>query len=293
MSTKESFHLMPSSSAHFDDDDRDLLSLAGTDSDEDQLPTGDYDIIESISEDVVLPSIEMRDLVDKDTMQEDLSVNLPMQDDTTTPPRAATCIVVKTEPAFSSPLALRKRNQPSIIAELLPNLQENEGSMQDDLANSISMPLPCNTDNTSSKISNTTSGHQIAQPNTHSTSLRRSQSLDLINTSADELLPSPLTPTTPCLKRRHESSTPRTALPSASYQTPKARDIDGSSGNGTKSTSRANRKAFYKQIKKEWTRKGTPIKESVGKKKSNLGALKMRKRKWVGDEDGSEDELAM
>jgi hypothetical protein len=71
------------------------------------------------------------------------------------------------------------------------------------------------------------------------------------------------------------------------------RDIDGSSDNGTKSTSRANRKAFHKSIKREWTRKVTPMKKSVEKKRSNSRALETRKRKWVGDEDGSEDELAM
>jgi hypothetical protein len=291
-SAKESVQQMPSSSAHFDDDDRDLLSLAGDDSDED-LPMigndGNDDTLVDVSEDVILPSIETRDLVDESTMQEDLLVELPTQDSVETPTRQSSCITVKAEPAFSSPTTLRQRKQSTPLAETIPDSQENEDDTQDEHIE----PSPNNTDNRPSRIAEPTTAQQTTQRNTCTTSSLRTTSLDLIDTSAkDELLPSPPNPTTPSRKRNHESTTPATTSLATSYQTPKVRDIDGSSDKGSKSTSKADRKAFHKRIKREWTRKGTPAKESAAKKK-NLGGLEVRKRRWVDvDGEGSADELA-
>jgi hypothetical protein len=292
-STKESVQQMPSSSAHFDDDDRDLLSLAGDDSDED-LPMisndGNDNTPLDVSEDVILPSIEARDLVDESTMQEDLLVELPTQDSVETPTRQSSCITVKAEPAFSSPTTLRQRKQSTPLAETIPDSQGHGDDTQDEHI----VTSPNNTDYRPSRISEPTTAQQTNQRNTCTTSSLRSASLDLIDTSAkDELLLSPPTPTTPSRKHNHESTTPATTSLAPSYQTPKVRDIDGSSDKGSKSTSKADRKAFHKRIKREWTRKGTPAKESAAKRKC-LGGLEVRKRRWVDvDGEGSADELAV
>ncbi|KAH6879275.1 hypothetical protein BKA58DRAFT_378977 [Alternaria rosae] len=290
-STEDGVQNLPSSSTHFDDDDRDLLSLAGDDSDEDQLPMNhnDDDTLVDVPEDVVLPSIETRDLINEDTLQSDLLADLPTQDDIATPVRESSCIAIKAEPAFSSPTTLRTRKHATPPAEVIPDLQEAEDELQDDLT----LSSPHNIDNKSLGTVKHATVEQANQQNTHTTSQRKSPSLDLIGTSTeDELLPSPPNPTTPSLKRTHEPATPRTAVPFTTYQTPKIRNTDGSSDKGSKSTSKADRKAFHKRIKREWTRKGTPAKESAVKRKS-LGGLEVRKRRWVDvDGDGSEDELA-
>ncbi|KAI4611119.1 hypothetical protein J4E83_008062 [Alternaria metachromatica] len=280
---------LQSSSTHFDDDDRDLLSLAGDDYDEEQLPMNDddNDTLVDVSGDVVLPSIETRDLIDEDTLQSDLLADLPTQDDIATPVRESSCIAIKAEPAFSSPTTLRIRKHATPLAEVIPDSQQTDDELQNDLT-SHNMDI---------RLSETIKPDTIQIPNqqnTHTTSHRKSPSLDLIGTSADdELLPSPPNPTTPSLNRIHEPATPGTAFISTTYQTPKVRDLhDGSSDKGSKSTSKADRKAFHKRIKREWTRKSTPAKESAAKRKS-LGGLEVRKRRWVDvDGEGSEDELA-
>ncbi|KAI4917564.1 uncharacterized protein J4E92_008958 [Alternaria infectoria] len=290
-STEDGVQNLRSSSTHYDDDERDLLSLAGDDSDEDQLPVNhdDDDALLDTSGDVILPSIETRDLIDEDTLQSDLLADLPTQDDIATPVRESSCIAIKAEPAFSSPTTLRVRKHATPLAEVIPDSQDTEEVLPDDLA----QPFPQTIDNKSSGIFNPATVQQQNQQNTHVNSRRKSPSLDLIGTSADdELLPSPPNPTTPSLNRAHEPATPQTAIPFTTYQTPKVRNADGSSDKGSKSTSKADRKAFHKRIKREWTRKGTPAKDSAAKRRS-LGGLEVRKRRWVDvDGDGSEDELA-
>ncbi|KAI4708820.1 hypothetical protein J4E89_006221 [Alternaria sp. Ai002NY15] len=281
-STEDAVEELRSSSTHFDDDDRDLLSLAGDDSDEEQLPMNvdDDDTLVDVSGDVVLPSIETRDLIDEDTLQSDLLADLPTQDDIATPVRESSCIAIKAEPAFSSPTTLRIRKHATPLAEVIPDSQQTEDDLQTDLV----LPSHHNIEKKSSGI---------AKQNKHTTPHRKSPSLDLIGTTTeDELLPSPPNPTTPSLNRAHKPATPRTAVPFNTYQTPKIRNADGSSDKDSKSTSKADRKAFHKRIKREWTRKGTPAKESAAKRKS-LGVLEVRKRRWVDvDGEGSEDELA-
>ena len=290
-STEDGIPDLRSSSTHYDDDERDLLSLAGDDSDGDQLPINhdDDDTLVDVSGDVILPSIETRDLIDEDTLQSDLLADLPTQDDVATPVRESSCIAIKAEPAFSSPTTLRVRKHATPPAEVIPDSQETENGSQDDLA----LPFPQTIDNEYSGITKPDAVQPKDQPNTHITSHQKSPSLDLIGASTeDELLPSPPNPTTPSLNRNHDPATPRTAVPSTTYQTPKIRNADGSSDKGSKSTSKADRKAFHKQIKREWTRKGTPAKESAAKRRS-LGGLEVRKRRWVDvDGEGSEDELA-
>jgi hypothetical protein len=304
--TEESGQDMLSSSTHYDDDDRDLLSLAGSDPDEDQPSAGDDDTIEVASRHVILPSIETRDLVNQDTILEHLPATPQTEDFILTPTRASS-IAIKSEPAFSSPTALLKRKQSPPIAEVIPNSQQNEDDIQDDFSNIIVAPY---------ESAESAAHYEYQQQSTHATAHRRSPSLSLIDTSTgDELLPFPSSatyPTTPSLKRARvsesETNTPPSISLSASrsYQTPKARDMDGSSETGTiKSTSKTGRKAFLKRVKREWTRRATPAKEkeSVGKsggKRMSLGGglgglepgKEERKRKWV-DYDDSEDELTI
>ncbi|KAI4685432.1 uncharacterized protein J4E84_006160 [Alternaria hordeiaustralica] len=287
-STEDGVQNLRSSSTHYDDDDRDLLSLAGNDSDEDQLPVNhdDDNTLLDTSGDVILPSIETRDLIDEDTLQSDLLVDLPTQDDIATPVRESSCIAIKAEPAFSSPTTLRTRKHATPLAEVIPDSQETEDELQNDH----------NPHNMNIRLSETIKPDTIQLPNpqnTHISSHRKSPSLDLIGTTTeDELLPSPPNPTTPSLNCAHEPVTPRTAVPFTTYRTPKVRNDDGSSDKGSKSTSKADRKAFHKRIKREWTRKGTPAKDSAAKRRC-LGGLEVRKRRWVDvDGEGSEDELA-
>ncbi|KAB2106885.1 hypothetical protein AG0111_0g4783 [Alternaria gaisen] len=297
-----------SSISHYDDDELDLLSLVGSDPDEDHLPPGgdDTTAVAVASQDVILPSIETRDLVDEeDTMlEEDLpstpqtqdfvmtptraSVDLLTQDTVMTPTRASSA-TVKTEP-LSSPTTLVKRKRSPLSAEMIPDSQDNKDGAQED-SNNV-------TDASQEPVEpvRTSLHHPSNQQSTH-TALVSSRDASLDLTGDDELLPSPADPTTPSLKREHDAITTPML-----FRTPKPRDVDGSSETGTtKSTSKAHRKSFLKQVKREWTRKGTPAKENaIGKSAGRrslggaLGNLDARKRKWMDDgDDGSEDELTI
>ncbi|CAN9342877.1 unnamed protein product [Alternaria sp. RS040] len=295
-----------SSISHYDDDELDLLSLAGSDPDEDHLPPGGDNTTAVASQDVILPSIETRDLVDEeDTMLEEnlpstpqtqdfvmtptrASVDLLTQDTVMTPTRASSA-TVKTEP-LSSPTTLVKRKRSPPFAKMSNDSQDNKYGAQEDSSNVIvasqepAEPVstfPCYPSN---------------QQSTH-TALVSGRDASLDPAGDDELLPSPADPTTPSLKRKHDAiATPML------FRTPKPRDVDGNSETGTtKSTSKAHRRSFLKQVKREWTRKGTPAKENATGKSAGrrslggaLGNLDARKRKWMDDgDDGSEDELTI
>ena len=297
-----------SSISHYDDDELDLLSLAGSDPDEDHLPPGGDDTTAVVvaSQDVILPSIETRDLVDEeDTMlEEDLpstpqtqdfnmtptraSVDLLTQDTVMTPARASSA-TVKTEP-LSSPTTLVKRKRSPLFAKMIPDSQDNKDGAQEDSSN-----VTVASQESAEPVS-TTLRYPSNQQSTH-TALVSSRDASLDLTGHDELLPSPADPTTPSLKRKRDAITTPML-----FRTPKPRDVDGNSETGaTKSTSKAQRKSFLKQVKREWTRKGTPAKENVVGKSAGrrslggaLGNLDARKRKWMDDEDdGSEDELTI
>jgi hypothetical protein len=297
-----------SSISHYDDDELDLLSLAGSDPDEDHLPPGGDDTTAVVvaSQDVILPSIETRDLIDEeDTMLEEnlpstpqtqdfvmtptrASVDLLTQDTVMTPTRASSA-TVKTEP-LSSPTTLVKRKRSPLFAEMTLDSQDNKDGAQEDSSNvTVASQEPA-------KPVSTSLHYPSKQQSTH-TALVSSRDASLDLTGDDELLSPPADPTTPSLKRKHDAITTPIL-----FRTPKPRDVDGSSETGTtKSTSKAHRKSFLKQVKREWTRKGTPAKEnttgqSAGRRSLGgaLGNLDARKRKWMDDgDDGSEDELTI
>jgi hypothetical protein len=173
---------------------------------------------------------------------------------------------------------------------MIPDSQDNKDDAQEDSSNvTVASQEPAEPVRTSL--------HQPSnQQNTHTPLISsRDASLDL--TDDDELRPPPADPTTPSFKRKHDAIT----MPML-FRTPKPRNVDSSSETGTtKSTSKAHRKSFLKQVKREWTRKGTPAKETVVGKSAGrrslggaLGNLDARKRKWMDDgDDGSEDELTI
>ncbi|RYN86511.1 hypothetical protein AA0119_g12812 [Alternaria tenuissima] len=308
VSTEENKQERLSSISHYDDDELDLLSLAGSDPDEDHPPPAgdDTTAVAVASQDVILPSIETRDLVDEeDTMlEEDLpstpqtqdfvmtptraSVDLLTQDTVMTPTRASSA-TVKTEP-LSSPTTLGKRKRSPPYAKMIPDSQDNKDGAQEDSSNvTVASQEPVEPVSTSLH-------YPSNQQSTH-TALVSSRDASLDLTGDDELLPPPADPTTPSLKCKHDAIT----MPML-FRTPKPRDVDGNSETGTtKSTSKAHRKSFLKQVKREWTRKGTPAKENVVGKSAGrrslggaLGNLDARKRKWMDDgDDGSEDELTI
>ncbi|KAL1794602.1 hypothetical protein ACET3X_006418 [Alternaria dauci] len=311
-STQESVQHTLSSITHYDDDDLDLLSLAGSDPDDDHLPTcdDDDDTITVASQDVILPSIETGELVDGEdtTLEEDLpstpqtqdfvmtptraSVDLLTQDTVITPTRASS-VTVKTEP-LSSPTTLVKRKRSPPLAETLSNPQDTQDDSDDWIIVSHEPANPV-----------TTSPHHVStQQNTHIALVSsRDTSLDLItgddDVDEDELNTFLANPTTPSSLKRKRDTIATPVLP----RTPNPGDVDGSSDpRTTKSTAKANRKSFLKQVKREWTRKGTPVKESAIASSANrrkrrrlsgaiVGSSGARKRKWV--DEGSEDELTM
>jgi hypothetical protein len=247
-------------SAHFDDDERELLSLAGDDVDDEHLPIPDDEAPLDLSLDDVIPSIETRDLFEEDELYEDS----PMRDATLTPVQP-----IKPEPTQPS---TQKRRRLSLDFGVIPDSDEEDDSDAE----------PTNTTGVSFirticqkpfKNAMNLARHQANPRNTH-THKRKSASLDLVGD--DEL-------TTPHIKR--ETSTPPASF--FSFETPKPipRHL-GFGSSGSKSTSKVNRKTYLKQVKQSWTRGATPA------KRKSMGSLLVRKRAWSGG-DGSEDELAL
>ncbi|RMZ66731.1 hypothetical protein GMOD_00002094 [Pyrenophora seminiperda CCB06] len=267
-----------SSSVHFDDDERDLLSLVGDDLAEDQLLIrGDEDTPDPVPEDVVIPSIETRDFIDEDKLQQDLLDSLPMRDATLTPTLAVP-VKVKKEPLTSSPISTRRSDKAPINFGV-----QSESEIEDDVNGSAKMDAIICTEPFQSAKS--IARHQQKPRATHNVARGKSSSIDLVN---DE---NPSTPVTPQVKR--ETSTPPTNFPSA-LQTPRAQPQRplGLECSGSKSTSKVDRKTYLKQIKQSWARKNSPAPKSVAKRKS-FSSLGARKRAWVEDRDDDVDELAM
>jgi hypothetical protein len=266
-----------SSSAHFDDEERELLSLAGADEVEEQLPLLHDEELLDLSPDKVIPSIEMRDHIDEDTLQQSLLEELSMRGSTVTPARPAP-VHVKTEPVPSPSSSTQKRKRLSLNVKVVPDSDaEDEDQVGPDI------PFVCTICYKPFKNAKSLTRHQDNPRNMHNAALRKSTSLDLVG-GADELQDD-VASTAPHIKR--ETSTPPRNVFSA-FQTPKA--ASRHLGLDSKSTSKVDRKTYLKQVKQSWTRGATSVK-SVAKRKS-MGSLVSRKRVWTGDE-ASEDELAM
>lgn len=137
----------------------------------------------------------------------------------------------------------------------------------------------------------------VAQPHPKEIHIRASSPLPTLN-QADELHTQ--VPTTPLVTIKREPldghddhddplsdllNTPTFKTPTSAPQ----RTVAGMHSSGAKSTGKMSRSA-YNQVKRSWARRGTP----VARKRQSLGKVEVsRKRFWDDVGDGSEDELAM
>jgi hypothetical protein len=322
-----------SSSVYFDDDERELLSLAGSDVEEDHHLPEDEDITDPTSEDSIIPSIEMSGFIDEDQLQQDLLESLPMRDAIITPTRQAS-VQVKTEPTSPSPIITQHEDTLTRRFETIPDSDMNDSDMNDSDMNDSDMnddtmqqidtasPLLCPICNRSFKTPQTLARHQANPRNTHTHPApprTRSISLNLIADAAandnnddnddddDDLLLLPPPPTTP-LQIKREPSTSSASFFVSTMHTPKpaassSYRASSSRVSGLLSASKIDRRAHVKQLKQCWkgaAAAATPSTPgSIGKakakaKRMSLGGLEQRKRAWV-DEEGSEewDELCL
>ncbi|KAH7408246.1 hypothetical protein DE146DRAFT_645684 [Phaeosphaeria sp. MPI-PUGE-AT-0046c] len=252
VSTKE--HVF-SSSTHFDDDERDLLSLAGDDLANEQLQceSAAEDAFFPDTDEIVLPSVEMTGFADEDALQQGLLEGSPPEEAST-----MTTIKIKEEPTFSSPITKRKRRRMNLPCQAIPD-SESEANSQDDKYD-----------------------YEINANTAHSRPRPDSPDLDLIGD--DEL--QACTPTTRTIKRELSTPPPTSFLLSTPAPQPHLnKDLSSS---GVKSASGLSRKAYLKKIKQSWTKTSTPAGKTVANRRSFH--TEPRKRTWtvVGD---SEDEL--
>ncbi|KAI8940012.1 hypothetical protein NX059_003734 [Plenodomus lindquistii] len=242
-----------SSLSHYDEDELELLSIAGDGRSD--TPTISND--DELHEDVILPSIELSlEYTVEDAIQQDLLQKSPTVD----PPSAV-------ERNIPSATAKTKRQRSSFDQQksIVPN---SEAEAKDILEHKSAIV--------------TSASHPIKPPKPQNA--RRSTSIDLVG-DEDELL----APITPRIKR--ESSTPLPLSFLCTTPAPKPRA--GLPSSDAKSTPKVSQKTFRKQIKQSWTKMGTPGPKSTGKSLVKRKSFPMlnRKRAWDGDE--SEDELAM
>ncbi|KAJ4345274.1 uncharacterized protein N0V89_011404 [Didymosphaeria variabile] len=134
----------------------------------------------------------------------------------------------------------------------------------------------------------------MTQPHPKEIHVRASSPLPTLD-QADELHTQ--TPTTPLVAIKREplddhDDPPINLLTTPTFKTPTSapqRTAAGVHSSGAKSTGKMSRSA-YNQVKRSWARKGTP----VARKRQSLGKVEVaRKRFWDDVGDGSEDELAM
>ncbi|CAO2656893.1 Nn.00g056960.m01.CDS01 [Neocucurbitaria sp. VM-36] len=280
-----------SSNAYFDDDERELLSLAGADTDEEDLPIakGDEETIDATQEDTILPSVEMTEFIDEDTLQQGLLEDLPTEDAVPVI-SAAVLDAVKTEPMLSSPSSKRKRKTMPISFQAMPDSEDENEAELSDVDRSSAMTAGgtflCDICQKTYKSAKNLEKHQANPRGTHDTLRPNSGSIDLIGD--DEIQ----APRTPYIKR--EGSTPPAAsfvLSTPASQTPKSLPQHlGVHSSGSQSTPKLDRKTFLKQIKQSWAKKSTPTSNAVAKRRS-FHTLST-KRAWPGDAE-SEDELAI
>ena len=278
---KEGNYNILSPSVHFDDDELDLLSLAGDDLAEDQpFMLGDEDAPDPVPEDVIIPSIETRDLVDEDKLQQDLLDSLPMRDTTITPALPVP-VKVKKEPVASSPTSTRKPEKAPINCDVGPcsEAEDDEG----DFAKTDPTILTATNETYACHEPCMSLDRCEQRPRaTHNVARGKSSSVELANDANFS------TPASPRIKR--ETSTPPANFLSTLQTTEsQPQRLVGLDSPGSKSTSKVDRKTYLKQIKQSWTRKTSPVSKSVAKRKS-VPSLQARKRAWVDDDV---DELTM
>ena len=249
-----------SSSADFDDDERELLSLVGFDADSEQHhvnddAVNDYETTSLAPEDIILPSVEMEEFTDQVILPEKPLEISPVEE-------AIPCANrIKAGPSVSMPTSERAQ-------KFKPTSFQTEPDSKDE--NDID--IDC-----SEKAAHK---HQTTQR-------QQSGSIDLVGD--DEIQAA----TIPYIKREFSTPPPTTFLFSTpAIHTPTSFPQRSSApSSDSKSTSKAGRKAFLKQVKQSWTKKSasTSGRKTLAKRKS-FPSVPM-KRAWIQHPE-SEDELA-
>ncbi|KAJ4382840.1 hypothetical protein N0V86_002065 [Didymella sp. IMI 355093] len=241
------------SSSHFDDDELELLSLAGADI-SDVLPrhTSQYADDTYPTPDEPLPSIEDEEFRNEDELQRELQDELQRE-------------MLKLE---DSPTPAP--TQPKILPSTIPETQES--------VLGVSTPSQKQAANTQSKSN--------SKPiPTYRAASDASDDLDLIGTN-DE-------PTTPHIHIKQEPLSPQATRILCSSPAPKTPwTVPQSSGSVAKSTSKLDRRAYLKEVKQGWAKaKGKKSSSQKRRSLNVLPAATSRPRLGV-DLGDSEDELA-
>ncbi|KAH8732924.1 hypothetical protein GQ44DRAFT_696672 [Phaeosphaeriaceae sp. PMI808] len=261
-----------SSSAHFDDDERELLSLAGTDLDEERSVVGieEDETFFPHADEVILPSVELPGFVDEDMLQQGLLEDSPT-DENPDAIETLTTVRIKKE-SMLSPSTKRKWKQDTILYETMAKSDTEADDVEND---------GCNI---GFQNEEDMQEHRLNSQSSHERPRTRSASIDLIG--HDELQ-APME-STAHIKREFSTPPPTSFL--FSTPAPQLRSDALPSSSSLGSASRLGRKAYLKQVKQSWTKKST----MTPKESSKMGNIRIipRKRAWVDDEE-SGDELAM
>jgi hypothetical protein len=254
-----------SSSAHFDADECDLLSLPGADLNEEQHSFEDEEeeTFFPDADETILPSVELTAFIDEDTLQQGLLEGSPMEG-----MDIETTQTIKVEASFPSPTNKRKQTRTALAEQALLSSDTDAEDCE----------------HISSKADLQQDQRQDSQHSIHDERRSPSASIDLVG---DDELQAPA-PTTPYIKREFSTPPPTGFL----FSTPVAqsRSHPEISSSAVKSASGLSRKAYLKQIKQSWTKRSTPAPKTVSKRRS-FQTVPM-KRAWV-DDDESADELGL
>ncbi len=246
-----------SSIAHFNEDERDLLSLAGTETDSEQHQAGeeDEDGIPPALEDVVLPSVEMEESTDEATAQKDQFEGSP------TVERTPVTTTIKTEPSSSLPSSKQTRKFKPIGF-----VADSESESEDDI--DVNFP-------------------ETADDADQTPTRQSSVSVDPVSEDDSEI-------TSFSLAKRELSTPPSTKF---LFSTPALQTSSSFTqhcsihSSGSKSTTRLDRRAFLKQVKQSWTKNSGSGSKVLAKRKS-FPSMPIMQRARIDGGAESEDELA-
>jgi hypothetical protein len=274
----------PSSSAHFDEDERDLLSLAGVELDDEhsQVDNVEEEAFFPDADEIILPSVEQTSFVDEDALQQGLLDGSGSEE-----PEVKTPVKIKVENSVSAPSGRRKRKQAPVAYQALPDTDtemDDGDRASSGLGSSVKGSLACDVCKATFKTIRNLQRHQANPRSMHDKARAKSASIDLVGD--DELQVTE--PTTPQIKREFSTPPPTSFLfstpaPQSSQSRPEL------ASSGAQSASGLSRNAYLKQVKSSWTKKSTPTSKTVNKRRSFH--TMPRKRDWAEIAD-SDDELA-
>ncbi|KAF2253157.1 hypothetical protein BU26DRAFT_515534 [Trematosphaeria pertusa] len=294
---------MLASGAHFDDDERELLSLAGADEPVEGTPigggSGEFEdpTYFPAADEAILPSVETETPPEGDAKAEaDFPVDedaqnkrpftLPIvEHETSIPTETVTPARQNLAGAFSTS-AKKRKPRPKLI-----NFQVGSESEDDLDLIDVDSSFICNTCQKPFRTSKALERHQWNPNIMHS-------GVDLAANSASSSLAEPvptqddelLAPATPAIKR--ESLTPpRNLLSAPAFRTPRsAPQPSALQSSGGPSASKLGRSAFLKKVKQSWAKNGrkSAIAPKTLTKRSSFHTVP-RKRAWEAEEDSADD----